>query len=226
VRLPGVEILPVGTRRALRQFIDFPYRLYKDDPYWVPPLRIAQRELFDKHKHPFHAHAEVQCFLALQNQRPVGRIAAILDRNFNEFHHEQAGAFGCFETINSQEVAAALLHAAQQWLRERGAHVMRGPMNPSTNYECGLLVDGFNHSPRLMMTYNFPFYGQLIEKTGLWKAKDLYAYHGLPPRRQTRLLNYADCEYSWVFEDNTVMLRSMETLGATRYKTYRIYEWH
>jgi hypothetical protein len=95
VRLPGVEILPVCTRRALHQFIDFPYRLYKDDSYWVPPLRIAQRELFDKRKHPFHAHAEVQCFLALQNQRLVGRIAAILDRNFNDNGCTSAAPTSC-----------------------------------------------------------------------------------------------------------------------------------
>ena len=157
--------------------MDFPYRHYRDDPYWVPPLRMAQKELFDTGKHPFYAHAEMQCFLARQGGRTLGRIAAILDRNFNEFQNTQAGFWGFFETVNDPRVAGALLGAAREWLLGRGARLILGPMNPSTNYECGLLVDGFDSSPYVMMTYNPPYYAQLIEQSGLRKAKDLWAFY-------------------------------------------------
>ena len=152
----GIEIVPAGDPRALRQFIDFPYSFYRRDPYWVPPLRIAQKQLFDFKRHPFYAHAEAQCFLARRDGRPAGRIAAIQNRNYNEFHNERAGFFGFFESENHPEVAASLLCAARAWLRARGAQIIRGPMNPSTNYECGLLVDGFDSSPQVMMPYNPP----------------------------------------------------------------------
>jgi len=170
-------VVPVLDRNSRREFLDFPYRHYRDDAYWVPPLRIAQKELFDTRKHPFYAHAEMQCFLARQGGRTAGRIAAILDRNFNQFHNEEAGFFGFFETVNDLQVAAALLREVRDWLLQRGVKVIRGPVNPSTNYECGLLIQGFDSSPYVMMTYNPPYYAQLIEQTGLRKAKDLYAYH-------------------------------------------------
>lgn len=172
-----IEVTRVRDDKGLREFLDFPYRHYRGDPYWVAPLRIAQKELFDLRRHPFWAHAERECFLARDGGRTVGRIAAIRDRNFNEFHGEQAGFFGFLETVNDPEVCGALLEAARSWLRERGAQVIRGPMNPSTNYECGLLVEGFEQSPMVMMPYNPPYYGELLEKAGLRKAKDLYAYY-------------------------------------------------
>ena len=119
--MSGFEIVPVREKRGLHQFIEFPYSLYRGDPYWVPQLRIAQKELFDQRKHPFYAHAEMQCFLALRDGRPIGRVAAIRDRNHIEFHGEQAGFFGFFECKDEQAVAAGLLGAARTWLTERGA---------------------------------------------------------------------------------------------------------
>jgi GNAT superfamily N-acetyltransferase len=175
--LSGFEIVPIRDKHGLRQFIDLPYSFYRGDRYFVPQLRIAQKELFDQVKHPFYAHAEMQCFLALRDGRPVGRIAAIRDRNYIEFHAEQAGFFGFFECVNEPPVAAGLLGAARAWLVERGAQVIRGPVNPSTNYECGLLVDGFDSCPMVMMPYNPPYYDALIQGAGLRKAKDLYAYY-------------------------------------------------
>lgn len=172
-----VEIAQVRDARDLRRFLDFPYSFYRHDPFWVPPLRIAQKELLDVNKHPFHRHAQMQCFLALRGGRTAGRIAAILDPNYNKFQEEEAGFFGFFEAENDQSVADALLAAARDWLLERGARMIRGPMNPSTNYECGLLVDGFDSSPCVMMTYNPPYYAELLERAGLHKAKDLYAYY-------------------------------------------------
>ncbi|MGE5645080.1 MAG: N-acetyltransferase family protein [Acidobacteriota bacterium] len=140
-------------------------------------MRIAQKELFDRGKHPFHAHANVQCFLARRNGGVLGRIAAIHDRNYNEFHGEQAGFFGFFESVEDPQVAAALLDSARRWLHKRGARVVRGPVNPSTNYECGLLVDGFDSPPLVMMPYNPPYYDGMLRSAGLRKARDLYAYH-------------------------------------------------
>ena len=172
----GLQVAVVEGARQLDGFLELPYRLYRGDPFWVPPLRIAQKELFDRRRHPFYANAECRFFLARRGGEAVGRIAAILDRNHNDFHNEQAGFFGFFESIHDPNVSRALLDSARAWLTERGARVIRGPVNPSTNYECGLLVEGFDSSPVLMMTYNPPWYQDLIEGAGFRKAKDLYAY--------------------------------------------------
>lgn len=368
-----IEITRVENGPQLREFIELPYALYRNDPHWVAPLRIAQKELLDTRKHPFYANAEMQCFVARAQGRTAGRIAAILDHNFNRFQDDRAGFFGFFECIDSQAVADRLLHAAREWLRQKGVRVIRGPVNPSTNYECGLLVDGFDASPFVMMTYNPKSYPLLLEAAGLRKSKDLYAYTisalnardekaervaaralkssgitirpinmknfeadvrqvwevynsawdrnwGFVPMtldeflltgkemkqilipdmvligevegravgmalalpdinqalkhaggrlfpfglmkilyhqrkirsarvmalgvveefrtagvaagfystllRNARRLGYGDCESSWVLEDNVLMNRSLEALGAKRYKTYRIYEWN
>ena len=367
----GVEVV-VADKKALKEFIELPFRLYRDDPHWVPPLRMAVKELLDREKHPFYANAEAEFFLARQNGQVVGRIAAILDRNFNRFHNEKAGFFGFFESVDDRAVAEGLLSRARQWVFERGAQLLRGPVNPSTNYECGMLVEGFDSDPMVMMTYNPPYYPALMDRIGLRKAKDLLAYlssaeevqlgkieraarraftrsevrvrpinikefdrevaglwevyraawsrnwgfvpmsreeffqmgkemkqilkrelvligevgdrmvgfalalpdinQALKPARgsllplgllkilyherrirsvrvvalgvveqyrsagvapgfyatlvrNARKLGYSRCEMSWILEDNILMNRSLEVMGATRYKTYRIYEW-
>jgi GNAT superfamily N-acetyltransferase len=130
----------------------------------------------DTKKHPFYANAEMACFLAEEDGRTVGRIAAILDRNFNRFHEENLGFFGFLEMIDSQPVADALLREARNWLQQKDVRAIQGPVSPSTNYECGLLVEGFDSSPYVMMTYNPPYYAERMERAGWRKAKDLYAY--------------------------------------------------
>jgi GNAT superfamily N-acetyltransferase len=175
--LSALDIVAVQDGHGLRQFVELPYALYRGNSHWVPPLRIAQKELLDRRKHPFHAHADVQYFLARRNGSVVGRIGAIHDRNYNEFHNEPAGFFGFFECVDEPEVAQELLAAARQWLQDHGAQVIRGPVNPSTNYECGLLVDGFDSCPMVMMPYNPPYYQSLLERAGLHKAKDYYAHY-------------------------------------------------
>ena len=172
----AIEVVTVDSKQALKEFIEFPYSLYRDDPFWVPPLRIAVKELLDRARHPFYANAEAEFFLARCNGRVVGRIAAILDRNHNKFHEENAGFFGFFESTNTPEVAAVLLGAARKWVFDRGAVLLRGPVSPSTNYECGMLVEGFDSHPMVMMTYNPRYYPALMEHVGLRKAKDLNAY--------------------------------------------------
>jgi GNAT superfamily N-acetyltransferase len=172
----ALEVVTADSKQALNEFIEFPYSLYRGDPFWVPPLRIAVRELLDRAKHPFYANAEAEFFLARREGKVVGRIAAILDRNHNKVHEEHAGFFGFFESTNDPEVATALLGAARKWVFVRGAVLLRGPVSPSTNYECGMLIDGFDSSPMVMMTYNPRYYPALMESAGLRKAKDLNAY--------------------------------------------------
>ena len=172
----GIEVSAVDGKAALKQFIELPYWLYRNEPHWVPPLRIAVKELLDRVKHPFYADADAEFFVARQDGRVVGRVAAILDKAHNRFHEEEAGFFGFFECIDDAGVAEALLTRAREWLRQRGAKVIRGPVNPSTNYECGLLVEGFDSDPMVMMTYNPRYYPALFDRLGLRKAKDLYAY--------------------------------------------------
>jgi GNAT superfamily N-acetyltransferase len=160
----------------MKQFIEFQYTLYKDDPHFVPQPRIAIKDLLHREKHPFYKTADMELFLARRDGKIVGRIAAIFDRAHNRYHEETAGFFGFYESVNDQEVASALLDRARQWTTERGATFLRGPVNPSTNYECGTLVEGFDSSPMVMMTYNPRYYPVLFEKAGGKKAKDLLAY--------------------------------------------------
>lgn len=173
---PAVLISTVRTPRDRREFLELPYRLYRGEPHWIAPLRIAQKDILNTKRHPFYRTSDAELFLARRDGRVVGRIMAILNHAHNEFHEERAGFFGFFEAENDPAATAALLDAARDWLRARGAVVVRGPMNPSTNYECGLLVDGFDLDPMVMMTYNPPYYAELLESAGLKKAMDLYAY--------------------------------------------------
>ena len=172
----AIEVVPADNKKLLKEFVELPFRLYRGDPYWVPPLRMAVNELLDRRKHPFYTNADAEFFLALRDGRTVGRVAAIVDRNYNKFHDEQAGFFGFFEAENDPAVASALLLRARDWVFERGAKFLRGPMNPSTNYECGMLVEGFDSPPMVQMTYNPPYYPALMDGLGLRKSKDLYAY--------------------------------------------------
>jgi GNAT superfamily N-acetyltransferase len=172
----GIEIVECTTPQQRDEFIFFQWVPYQRNPYWVPPLISERREFYDKTRHPFHQHAEVAMFIAKRGGQPVGTIYATDNQRHNEFHHENVGMFGGFECINDQAVAAALFDRAAQWLKARGRNAIRGPFNFSTNEESGLLIDAFDDVPRLMMTYNPPYYQQLIECAGFAKAMDLYAY--------------------------------------------------
>jgi len=372
--LGGIEVIAADGPKALKQFVELPFDgLYRDYPHWVPPLQIAVKDLLHREKHPFYKNAEAEFFLAKKDGKLVGRVAAILDKAHNRFHQEDAGFFGFFECVNDPAVADALLQRARQWVFARGAKFLRGPVSPSTNYECGLLVEGFDSDPMVMMTYNPEYYATLLEKVGFRKCKDLWAWlsnanfidmkkidrvadkvlkssgvtvrpidvkkfdvevervwevynsawernwgfipmtkeefqlqgkdmkqilkpelvligevkgrtvgfalalpdvnQALKPAngkllptglikilyyqrlvksvrvlalgvveeyrasglaagfyatlvRNARKLGYGDCEMSWILEDNVLMNRSLEVMGAKRYKTYRIYEWN
>jgi len=168
--------VPVNNGRGLDRFIAFPYDHYRGDPIWVPPLRMDVRTLLTPGKNPFFEHAEAQYFLAVRDGRAVGRIAAIKNDAHTREHHDSVGFFGFFECVNEQPVANALFDTAGRWLRDKGFRMMRGPMNPSINDECGLLVKGFDTPPVLMMPHNPPSYVALHEAYGFTKAKDLIAF--------------------------------------------------
>ena len=164
--------------RDLRKFIDLPYRLHQRDPVWVPPLRLDVETLLSRKKNPFFEHADAQYLLAEREHEVVGRIAAIDNRLHNETHQDKVGFFGFFECGYDQAVADALFASATDWLRARGHDTVRGPASFSTNDECGLLVDGFDTPPTLMMPHNPPYYPRLVEAAGFKKAKDLLVYRG------------------------------------------------
>ena len=182
----AVRVDPVRGRRDLKRFLEVPWPLYAHDPAWVPPLLVEQRKLLDP-SHPFHAHADVALFLARRGGREVGRIAAVVNHRHNEVHEERTGFFGFFETVEDPAVAEALLRTAEEWLRERGMDRCRGPVNLSTNEECGLLVEGFGEPPMVMMTHNPPYYADLLERAGYGKAMDMLAYMVDDPEPARRL---------------------------------------
>lgn len=175
---PRIDIIPVASRSDRRKFFNFPWRLYRNDPHWVPPLRMNQKELLNFRPHPFYLTAEIQTFYATRGTEVVGRIAAIVDHAHNQYYNEQRGMFGFFETIEDFDVAHALFEAASNWLREHGQTAMRGPANPSQNYEWGLLIEGFDQPPTFLMTYNPPYYQHFLERAGFQKAQDLFSYWG------------------------------------------------
>lgn len=157
-------------------FIDLPWKLYRNDSNWVPPVKKEVRGLLDQGSHPFWQFAERALFLALRGPEPVGRIAAIVNHNHNRFHNELAAAWGFFECADDPEAASALFSSVENWARLKGMRVLRGPLNPSTNYEIGMLLEGFESPPTFMMPYNPPFYLSLVESFGFRKEKDLLAY--------------------------------------------------
>lgn len=190
----SVTVKSVRSRADRRAFVELPYRLHRDAPHWVPPLRRDVHELIDPARHPFHQHATVELFLASGGEgRIVGRIAAVHNHRYVEAHGEPVGFFGLFECEHDLAAARALISAASSWLRARGLSLIRGPASFSLNEECGLLVRGFDGAPKVMMPWNPPWYADLLEACGLRKAKDLLAYYleyagaaRVPPPRLVR----------------------------------------
>lgn len=173
-----VTVAPVASRRERKLFLEFPWRHYRGDPNWVPPLRQNQKELVGFAKHPFYDDAKGQAFLALRGGEVCGRLLAIVNHAHNRCYNEKRGFFGFFESVDDKAVAHGLFDAACDWLRSHGMTDVRGPLNPSQNYECGLLVEGFDAPPTFMITYNKPYYGDLVESYGFAKTQDLYSFWG------------------------------------------------
>jgi len=175
-----IAIQPVETRSQQKRFIHLPWRIYQDDPCWMPPLIMSQEELLGFRRHPFYERSRSRSFLASRGGVDVGRITAIVNAGHNERHHEQRGFFGFFECDDDRPAARALFGAARDWLHAQGMTNVRGPVNPSLNYECGLLIEGFDTPPFFMMTHNRPWYAGLVEDSGFRRIEDLYAFYGKP----------------------------------------------
>lgn len=173
----SLEIKLVKSKKELMEFIKLPWKIYKKDPYWVPPLIMDMKKMLNREKNPFFQHSEADFFLALKNGEVLGRIAAILNTNHNKFHKEKTGFFGFFESIHDSEIAFALLNQVQNWVKEKGMTILRGPTNFSTNETCGFLTEGFDLSPVIMMPYNPQYYLNFMKEFGLIKIKELYAYY-------------------------------------------------
>ncbi len=166
-----------ASRADRKAFIELPHRLYRKHPYWVPQPRLADKALMNRRKNPFFAHADAQHFLARRDGRVVGRIAAVENRRHNDTHEDRVGFFGFFDVEEGdQDAATALVDAARTWLSTRDLAPMRGPVNYSTNDTCGVLLDGFDEAPTLLMPYNRPDYDALLRGAGLTRVKELLAF--------------------------------------------------
>jgi GNAT superfamily N-acetyltransferase len=175
-RRPAVAIEQARTRSQRCEFVDFAWQVNGDDPCWCPPLKIEAHANINPRKHPFYQHGSAIQLLARRNGHVVGRVSVSDDPRYNAEHESNTGCFGMFEAIDDVEVARALLGAAASWLRTRGRTEMLGPIDYSTNYPSGLLIDGFDTPQRVMMNHNPKYYSQLLESCGLHKAKDMHAW--------------------------------------------------
>ncbi len=170
-------IVEVTDKKGLREFIDFPHDLYKNDPNYVPELYIGQKELLWKpDKHPFYLHSDLKLFLAKRDNKVVGRVAAILNRNHISYVGKEEGFFGFFDCENNTKTALSLLTTAEKWLKSQGLKTVIGPVNLTTNNTCGVLIEGFNTPPTVMMPYNSAYYIDLLSASGYTKKTDLLAY--------------------------------------------------
>ncbi len=188
----GLKIVEVLPNDGIQKFIDFPHDLYQNDPYYVPEVFLTQRDMMNPKKYPFHQYGSARYFLAEKDGNIVGRIAAIDNTNYNQHFKKQVGFFGFLDFIEDQEVVNLLLNKAEEIALSRGYQALMGPTNFTTNETAGTLVDGFNDSPKIMMTYNKPYYGALMESWGLSKEMDLYAYALYTNKVSEKSLRIAD----------------------------------
>jgi GNAT superfamily N-acetyltransferase len=195
---PSPRCTPVETRRDQRAFLQLEREIYQNDPNWVPPLWMIRKELVGFKHHPFYDDAEAQTFLVRRGARVVGRIAAIVNHVHNRTHREQRGFFGFYECHDDLDASHELFATACDWLRQRGMTDVRGPANPSTNYDWGLLIDGFDSPPTYMITYNRPYYARLIEAFGFQKIQDMYSYEA-----HIDLLKTVDPKLQFVVDEAT-----------------------
>ncbi len=171
-----VHVQPVATPQDLKLFVRFPWRIYANDRYWVPPLISEIEKRLDTQRNPLWEYAERELFLARRNGEVVGTVAAIVNHQHNQQLNDQTGFFGFFEAINDEQVAEALISAAADWLRERGKDLMRGPINGAPTDEVGVQIAGYDRRPSIWEGHTPPYYRQLIEPLGFRKYDDYFAY--------------------------------------------------
>ncbi|MFO7643890.1 MAG: acyl-CoA N-acyltransferase [Desulfosarcina sp.] len=174
--MPDIEIITVEKNSELNAFINLPWKIYAGYPQWVPPLKKEVRRMLAPGIHPFWEFSERILFLARRGLEVVGRIAGIIDHHHNDVHSEAMGIWGFFECAPDPEAAASLFASVEIWVRGKGMTFLRGPLNPSVNYDLGLLIDGFDNPPAIMMPYNPPYYEGLVESCGFAKEKDLFSF--------------------------------------------------
>lgn len=207
----SLTIRKVESQADYRAFFEFPWTLYKDDPYWTPPLLSMRRDLLDQKKSPSWEYMEGDYFTAWRGDKLVGTIAAFVNHRHNEFRKEHIGWFGTFEVYDDQEAATVLLNTAADWVQERGYDAIRGPQSFTTHEECGLLVDGFVR-PVLLMPYNPPYYQQLVEKAGFSKAMDVYSFYvdrdGIVNAKETQRISRLT---ERIMQRNKITIRPLDT---------------
>ncbi len=208
-----IQIKPVRSKEDWDRFIDLPWSIYRGDSCWVPPLKLQIRDALDVNKNPFFRHAVMRPLLALRDGQAVGRVVGIIDENHNRFHKEQTAFFGFFESINEGKVTELMLGEVSLWAKGRGMTTLRGPVNLSTNHECGLLVQGFSDPPAVMMTYNPPSYPTLLEGWGMQKAKDLFAYS---VTRNSRFAERLMAQSERLKDNSSIIVRSLDTKNFDR----------
>jgi len=213
-----IRIEPVSDSRSLAEFIALPGRLYRGEPGFVAPLAMERQDALSTRKNPYFRHAEAQYFLARRDGKVVGRISAQIDRLYLERHKDATGHFGLLDAIDDAEVFAALTAAAESWLRTRGMKRAVGPLNLSTNEECGLLVDGFEAAPMMMMPYSPRHAARRLEGAGYRKAKDLIAYDydvmNAKPITDAKILARAGVDESRIRLRHLDMKRYQQDLGV------------
>ncbi|MEX0845189.1 MAG: hypothetical protein WD022_07895 [Balneolaceae bacterium] len=170
----GVTI--VSSKEERKRFTNFVYSFYEGAEHWVPPLKMDQKKLIDIKKNPFYENAEIELFLAEKDDKEVGRIAAIIDHRYNKYHGTKTGHFGFFDCIDDQHTANLLFRVASDWLRDKGMNDVMGPANPGMMDTIGVLIEGFDKDPYILMPYNYPYYDELILNAGFQKEMDMYAY--------------------------------------------------
>lgn len=176
--LTGVTVRPISGGSDLKKFIDFPYSFYEGYEHWVPPLRQDVTKTLNPKKNPFFEHGKIQPFLALDGAgNVIGRIAGIVNGMHLKKYDDGNGFFGFFECVEDYDVAAALFDAAARWLTEQGLSGMRGPANPSLNDTAGLLVDGFDRTPSILMPYNPAYYQDFLQRYGFERVMTMWAYY-------------------------------------------------
>ncbi|MHB1947658.1 MAG: N-acetyltransferase [Gammaproteobacteria bacterium] len=170
-----ITILPVSNKSQFKDFLKVPFNLHKHDSNWVPPLNVVMKKTFDK-KNPFFKNAMIQSWVAYKNSKPVGRISGIINHVHNNVHCEEIAFWGFFEVDNCPETSRLLFKEVEQWAKQHKMKSLRGPMNPSTNHECGLQISAFDTKPYIMMTQNPAYYPEFVEAQGYQKIKDLQAW--------------------------------------------------
>ena len=192
----AIKVWETQSRGDRRAFNDIQKSIYKNDDVWMPPIWRNQDELVGFRKHPFYDNAEANRFLVSRGGEVVGRVVAIVNHGHNRRYEEKRGFLGFFECRDDTEAASALMRQACLWLRDRGMTDVRGPTNPSLNYECGMLVDGFHLSPTFMITHNPPYYEKLWTDFGFEKTQDMYCYHC-----DTSYLDTLDPKLAFILEE-------------------------